>query len=126
MGLILPRLTRDVDCEGMGYPGIVLTFWLNVDDEKWTPPQKPEPPDDEGWEADPWDRYAYWEMSRKIDQVAVPAEYLDDSSVDVIYEILDCEAAYDLANGEFSDILLWAVSAYAQQRNEWLTSAVKN
>ena len=125
MGLRLPRLTREVDCEALGYPGIMLTFWLNLDDEEWQPPKVPE-----GKKANPWDRFAWWRMARAIDKIVVPAKYVEGSEPDdepTVYEIVDRQTAWELADsGGYSDILIWAVNAYNQCRNEWLASAVKN
>ena len=120
MGLRLPRLTREVDCEPLGYPGIVLTLWLNPDDQDWKPPEKPEP----------WDRFAWWHMARVIERIVVPAKYVDGSEPDdepTVYEIVDRQTAWELADsGGYSDILIWAINAYNQCRNEWLASEVKN
>ena len=123
MGLMLPKLTRDVDCEPLGYPGIVLTLWLNVDDQEWQPPKVLE-----GETANPWDRVGYWMYARMVERVVIPGTYTTDGE-DVVYDVPDRQAAYTLLNqveGFDPNILVWAVEAWRQKRAEWLASEVKN
>lgn len=117
MGLLLPVLTRDVDCEPLGYPGIVLTLRLNVSEAEYQA---------QG-EQQPWDRYGYFWVSRIVERVFVPAQYTDTGE-DLAFELPDAKAAYDLMHQDDfdSNILTWAVEAWRQKRLEWLQADVKN
>ena len=119
MGLMLPRLTRDVDCEPLGYPGIVLTLHLNVDAN-----QAYQPPED----AQPWDRYGYWYLTQIIDRIHVPGSYTEGGE-DELLELDNCELAYKLmhdGDGFDANILTWAIEAWRQSKAEWLLAEVKN
>lgn len=117
MGFKLPRLTRDVDCEPLGYPGLVLVLWLNTDSQDWQPPQ----------DAQPWDRYGWWQVSRIVERVIVPGDYSEDGEEQVI-ELPDQKAVYDLSNADGFDpaILTWAIEAWRKHRTDWLQSELGN
>lgn len=117
MGFKLPRLTREVDCGPLGYPGLRLVFWLNATDDEWKPPQ----------DAQPWDRFGYHQLSRMLEAVVIPGEYTEDGEEQRI-DITDRKAAYELEQADGFDpaILVWAVEAWRQQRLGWLQSESKN
>jgi hypothetical protein len=117
MAFKLPRLTTDVDCEPIGYPGLVVTFWLNVTTEEWEPPE----------DAKDWDTLFYHGLGRMIDRVTFPADMVDGDEPEV-WEIADGKALYDLmaADGFDQAIIIWSQSQYQDQRQERLQAEVKN
>jgi hypothetical protein len=117
MAFKLPRLTTDVDCEPIGYPGLVVTFWLNVTSEAWE-----SPPDGKAWET-----LFYHGLGRMIDRVTFPPELTDGDEPEV-WEIPDGKALFDLMNEDGFDqsIIIWAQSIYQDQRAARLEAEAKN
>ena len=120
MPIKLPRLTWDLDCEPLGYPGVVFTFWLNppiglVSDEN--PKGK-----------EPWATAFHRNMSLLLDHVTIPAEYADGEDEDLIVVISDAKALWALQHdkGFDSQLVLWASARYQDQRIERLRTAAKN
>ena len=126
MGLELPVLETDVDCEPLGYPGLVLTFWLNATnpEEEWLSPDERDPPETE---PEPWDRLWYVSYGRALLRITIPGKFSDTGKKEVI-EIPDAEAAYELERmpGFDRSIMHWALAQVAEQRTERLEAAVKN
>ena len=128
MGFKLPRLTTDVDCEPLGYPGIVFTFWLNPpnpeEGEGWVEPSKRNPPVEK---PEPWDLWWLALVAGTLDYVTVPSAYTD-SDEDEIIEIPDAKAVYELHNmpGFEQTVLNWAVEKLREERTERFKLAVKN
>jgi hypothetical protein len=117
MAFQLPKLTTDVDCGPIGYPGLEVTFWLNVTFEEWEPPEN----------AKAWDTVFYHGMARAIERVTFPADMTDSGEAEV-YDIPDGKALYDLMNaGGFDQtIIIWAQSEYQDQRRARLEASAKN
>ena len=113
----LPKLTTDVDCEPIGYPGLTVTFWLNPTGETYEPPQDGEP-----WES------AYWYgLGRTIERVTVPAE-MTESGEEQVIEIPDGKALYELVDAPGFDyqIIIWSLNQYQEQRQARLQAELKN
>lgn len=70
MGFTLPELLGDLDLEPIGYPGIVVTCWVNatLDMDSWEPPMLP----------DKWDKPYYQMMARLFRRIVVPGRYRGD------------------------------------------------
>ena len=120
MAIKLPRLTWDLDCEPLGYPGIVFTFWLNP------PLDVAEEPKKGVLKKEPWDDAFFHNMAAVMDQVTVPDEYTGDG--DLVVETPDAKAVWELQTKVFPDpqIVLWASGRYRDQRAERLQVAAKN
>ena len=117
MAFKLPRLTTDVDCEPIGYPGLTVTFWMNVTAEDWEPPK----------DSKPWETMFYHGLGRIIERVTFPAEMVDGDEPEV-WEIPDGKALYDLikADGFDQAIVIWSQSQYQDQRQARLEASAKN
>jgi hypothetical protein len=117
MGFKLPRLTTDIDCGPIGYPGLTVTFWLNPTAEQYEAPEDGEP-----WEAVHW-----WAQARIIERITVPGEYTEDGA-GLVLEIGDGQALYDLMETPGFDwqILVWAREQYGRVRQERLQAEIKN
>ena len=117
MAFKLPKLETDVDCEPIGYPGLVVTFWLNVT------PQDYEPPED----GEPWETAFYHALGRIVERVTFPASMTDTDEPEV-WDIPDGQALYALLTHEAFDqtIILWAQSQYQEQRAARLEASAKN
>lgn len=121
MPIKLPRLTWALDCEPLGYPGLVVTFWLNpprMEDEDLEPKVK---------KSGAWDTAFYRSLAIVVDEVQIPAEYTVAGRSEVV-EVPDAKALYELERGEGFDpqILLWAANRYQEQRLERLRAESKN
>jgi len=117
MGFQLPRLTTDIDCGPIGYPGLVVTCWLNVTYEEYAPPEKPEP----------WETLWYHGLGRILEQVTFPASFTDNGE-SMTVTLPDAKAVYDLMQTEGFDqqIITWVMEQYGRQRQERLQVAAKN
>jgi len=117
MAFQLPKLTTDVDCEPIGYPGLLVTFWLNITPQPWEEPPHPEE----------WERPFYFGVARMIERVTFPPSCTDSGQAEVV-EIPDAKAIYDLFNAPGFDqqIIIWAQSQYQDQRQARLQASVKN
>ena len=117
MAFKLPKLTTDVDCAPIGYPGLKVTFWLNVTFEEWKPPE----------DAQPWETVFYRGLARAIERVTFPSGMTDSGEAEV-WEISDAKALYDLMNAEGFDqtIIIWSQSQYQDQRAARLEAEAKN
>ena len=116
----LPKLTTDVDCEPLGYPGIVFVCWLNPPVEEF------EAPDGKG---EPWETPWYFQASRFIERVVIPTEYLEDEDEDLVVETDTAEAVYrleQLLQDADPQILVWAIRAYGTERQDRLRTETKN
>ena len=118
MAIKLPRLTWDLDCEPLGYPGLVFTFWLNPPIDLVS--------DEEPKGKEPWATAFHRNMALVLDRVAIPAEYADGN--ELVVEISGAKALWDLQHEEGFDpqLVLWAAARYQDQRVERLRVAVKN
>lgn len=117
MGFKLPKLTTEIDCEPLGYPGLIVTCWLNPTYLEWEPPEKPQK----------WDTEYYYGLSRLIETITIPAAFTDNGRA-VVAEVKDARAMYELLRTEGFDqtIVTWAIDQYQQQRQERLRVAAKN
>ena len=128
MGFKLPRLETDVDCEPLGYPKLLLRFWLNPwnpeEAEEWVPPDERDPPVDE---PEPWDRLWYWSIARVLQCVIIPGTF-SDTGKDEEIDIPDMQAVYDLERmpGFEQKMLNWALETLQNERLERLKAARKN
>jgi len=127
MGFKLPRLTTDVDCEPLGYPGLVFTLWLNptpADHKEWIAPADRDPPVEN---PEPWDLQWLSIIADVLDRVAIPGEYIDSGKEEII-EFPDAKAVYDLCEtpGFEQRILNWALEVLRVERQERFSVARKN
>ena len=134
MHLQLPVLTRDVDCEALGYPGVIVTYRLNLPYEEHEFPWESVPDEEarktkrgELLEAEPWLSEFYYYLARILVSVTFPAEYLGGGKAQTI-ETPDAEAVYRLmvTPGFDQQIILWSQEQYQRQRQEWLATETKN
>ena len=130
MGFKLPELRTDVDCEPLGYLGLVFRFFLNAtnpeEDDQWIEPDERDPPapvDD----LDPWDRAYYVAMSRALELVIIPGKFSTDGKEETV-DIPDARAYYDLERmpGFEQGALVWAINTFHEERQERLQVAAKN
>jgi hypothetical protein len=117
MGFQLPRLTTEIDCGPIGYPGLVVTCWLNVTYEDYKPPEK----------AKEWETQWFYGLGRILEAVTFPAT-MTDSGEPLIVTLSDARAVYDLAQTEGFDqqIINWALEQYRLQRQARLEAEAKN
>ena len=115
MAFTLPKVTTEIDCADIGYPGLVFTVWLNLTPEEWQPPAVRE---------HPWETMYYHALGRIAQSLTVPAEYGDGGSV----ELGTAEAVYRLEQTEGFDqaILPWLVARYRKVRDARLLDETKN
>ena len=94
MGFKLPVLETDVDCEPLGYPGLVFTFWLNATnpEEEWLSPAERDPP---VTDPEPWDRLWYVSYARALTRITIPPD-LSTSGKEEVLEIPDARAVFEL------------------------------
>ena len=126
MGFKLPELTTDVDCEEIGYSGLVFRFLLNATNpaETWVSPELRDPPVEE---PDPWDTLWYQGLGRALVCVIIPGKFSDTGKREVI-DIPDAQAFYELerAPGFEHDALKWALDMFMVERPERLKVERKN
>ena len=131
MAFKLPKLTWELDCEPLGYPGLTVTLVLNPDLGEYRAPWADTP---EGAErerarrqAPPWESEYYWGLGRVIETVTVPAVYTAGGQEETI-AVDSARAVYELerARGFDPQILQWALRQYADQRQERLRIERKN
>ena len=117
MAFQLPKLTTVIDCGPIGYPGLVVTFWLNLTFQEYEPP-----PD-----ALPWETPYFHALARMVESVTFPAGMTDGDEPEV-YEIDSPETLWSLWHTEGFDqqIILWAVTQYQQVRQDRLNVEAKN
>jgi hypothetical protein len=117
MGFNLPKLTTEIDCEPIGYPGLVVTCWLNPTYIEWQPPEK----------AQKWETEYHYGLARIIETITIPADYTDGGRQAVI-QVTDAKTMYEVLKTEGFDqtIVTWVVEQYQQQRQERLRVAAKN
>lgn len=115
----LPHLTWNLDCEALGYPGLVFVLWLN-------PPAQAEP--EAPSTKAPWGHPLYGMLARIIDGVCVPAEYSDTGRAEEIEIGGDGKALYELeqAAGFDPQLLIWVSRQYREQRSRRLDTELKN
>lgn len=132
MQIKLPVLTREVDCEPIGYPGVVVTYRLNLPYEKHEYPwdvikdqKQREQRQAEILEDAPWESEFYYYLSRIVESVTLPAEVAGEETV---IETPDAKAIYDLmfTPGFDQQIIIWSQVEYSKERQTWLESEVKN
>ena len=116
-GIVLPRLTNTVDCGPIGYPGIVVEFWLNP----------PIHEDNASGADDPWETVFYRQMAYIIERVRISGDYTEDGE-ELVLEVQDAKALWDLEHrGDFdSQILTWTWGQHSRDRNERLQTERKN
>lgn len=122
MPFTLPRLTWDIDCEPLGYPGLQVTFWLN-------PPVEPEPepeaePAPKGKKPQPWEAPFYASLARIIERITVPGAYTESG----VEEVAEVRSSRDVWEFERHDpqVLTWVLRQYSDQRQERLKVEAKN
>jgi hypothetical protein len=120
MGFKLPRLTTDIDCGPIGYPGLLVTCWLNMTYTDYEPPDERDP-------GRPWDTPYYYGLARVIDTITVPAEFTD-SGKQVVIDVRDSQVMYEVLTTEGFDqqIVLWAIDQYQSQRQDRMQAELKN
>ena len=117
MAFKLPKLTTDVDCEPIGYPGLVVRFWLNVTAEEWEAPE----------DAEPWETLFFHGLGRMIERIVFPPDMTDHNEEEV-WDIPTAKSLYDLMNWDGFDqaIIIWSQSQYQDQRAARLEAERKN
>ena len=132
----LPRLTAEVDCEPIGYPGLLVHFWLNVTydpdrvtDEAWAK-QATEHKEATGEDPSPreaWESDYYYAYGRIVDRVSFPAE-LTAGGEPLEIRVGSGKALYDLmcSGGFEQDIILWAATQYYRLKDARLRTESKN
>ena len=134
MDITLPVLTHDVDCEALGYPGMVVTYRLNLPYEDHEFPwevikdaKSQEQRKAEILEAEPWESEFYYYLGRIVVSVTFPAEFLGGGKAQTV-ETPDARAVHDLmfTPGFDQQIILWSQEQYQRKRTEWLASETKN
>ena len=116
----LPKLKTDVDCEPIGYPGLVFQFWLNPTllEKEWEAPEDPQP----------WDRWWYVAYARVCLKITFPADLTEGGEEEVVEDVT-AKVLYDLEKetpGFESAVVSWAWRTWDKERTERLEVAVKN
>lgn len=117
MGFKLPKLLTDIECEPIGYPGLVVKCWLNITYDVWKPPEN----------GQEWETPYYYGLARMIESVTIPAEFTDTGKA-LVCTIDGPRAMYDLmaTPGFDQTIIIWAIEQYQRQRQERLQAEIKN
>ena len=118
MGFKWPELTHDLDCAGIGYPGVTVTLVLN-----------PTPlPKDQVFSGENGDTKYYHRQLQIIQRVFVPGEYREDGEDwEVVFDSPESLWKLDAKAEDFdSRILYYAGSRFYQLRTEELPTARKN
>ena len=119
MAFKLPTLKTDVDCEPIGYPGLIFKFWLNPTrpKEEWEPPENPQP----------WQRSWYEAYARVCLKITIPAE-LTDSGEEEVTENVTAKTIYDMEQAvDFeAAVMNWAFGVWDRERTERLQVELKN
>lgn len=125
----LPRLTTEVDCAPIGYPGLEVHFWLNVTydadrvtDEDWEKAEK-QPIKERPFP----ERDYYYSLGRIIDHVLIPGKYLESEEPAVI-QVGSGQALLDLMTtpGFEQAVVNWAVGQYYTLKEQRLRAESKN
>ena len=113
----LPELTWELECEALGYPGLVVELVLNPSLAEFEPVG----------DGAPWDNEFYWQYGQIVNGVHVPGEYTESGEPEVIH-VMDGEDVYDLERmpGFDPQVLTWAMRQYSRKRQERLEAEVKN
>jgi len=134
MAFKLPTLKTAIDCEPIGYAGLLVTFRLNqvyekhsfpweaIEDEKARAKERAKV-----LEKEPWRSEFYYGLSRMLVSVTFPPDMTDTGKAETI-DITNEQAAYHLLNmpGFEQAIIVWASNQYQKQRAERLKAEVKN
>jgi len=134
MAFKLPTLTTAIDCEPIGYPGLLVTFrlnqvledyeypWESIEDEKARVKERAKV-----LEKEPWRSEFYYGLSRMMVSVTFPPEMTDTGRAETL-DITNERAAYELMNtpGFEQAIIIWASQQYQKQRADRLKAEVKN
>jgi len=128
--LRLPTLTTDVDCAPIGYPGLIVRFWLNPPLGDYAPPWAGIEDDQKrakAQEREPWLSEWFHGMGRNVIAVLVPGAYTETGQDEEI-TVGSGRDYYDLERRDDFDpaILNWAALQFASERNERLRIARKN
>jgi len=136
MAFKLPVLTDELDCEPIGYPGLVVSLRLNPGYEDhefpWEGIEDEAKRDKERarvLEAEPWLSEFYHTLARMVDLVVFPAGMNDsDTGIPELWEIPDSKALYDLmfTPGFDQNIIIWTTGQYTERNQERLKAEVKN
>jgi hypothetical protein len=129
----LPRLTWELDCEPLGYPGLTVVFWLNIDIDTSNVPSWANIEDEETRtkavrEADAWDAWPYFEALHAVESIRIPARYLHEAQGDQEVRFASAKEVWEFEHvpGFDPQILQWAMRQYRAQRQERLKVASKN
>ena len=117
MGFKLPRLTTDIDCGPIGYPGLKVRYWLNPTYEDYEPPA----------DAEPWESVWFYGLGRSIEAVTIPASMTDDGKGRTI-TIGNGKALHGLwtTPGFDQQIINWSFNQLGKQRQERREAEAKN
>ena len=134
MAFKLPVLTYELDCEPIGYPGLVVSLCLNLclDDYKypWAGIEDKEKQAKERrkiLDAEPWLSEFYYGLGRIVESVTFPEGMTDTGEAEVL-QVPDAKTLYDLLNtpGFDQSIITWATSQYTKHSQDRLKAEAKN
>ena len=117
MGFKWPELTHDLDCAGIGYPGVTVTMVLN-----------PLPlSQDMTFSGVDWDIAYYHRQAQVFKRIMIPGQYRDDGEDwEVVFDGPEDVWKLDQTVDFDSRILLYAGSQFALLRTREIPDARKN
>lgn len=134
MGFTLPKLTHDLDCGPLGYPGLVVTLQLNLPYEPLAYPwdgiedeAERQAEQERIIEAEPWQApFMLW-LGRIVTAITFPPEMSEDGKR-LRVDIPDARSLHELmfTPGFDQQIIIWASNQYNANRDEWREAARKN
>ena len=115
MGFTLPRLTTEIDCADLGYPGLAFTCWLNIIPDNWEAPKE---------NRKAWETPYYHALGRILLRLVVPPEMGDQG----IIELGTAEAIYQVEQSDGFDqqIFPWLFNQFRALRTTRLEAETKN
>jgi len=134
MAFKLPKLTTDVDCGPIGYPGLVVRFvlnpgydpyafpWADVDDK-----EKQDREREKAIKATPWLSEFWYNLGRIVAAVVFPPD-MTTSGHEEMVELDGAEDVYSFmrSKGFEQNIILWASNEYHKQAQARLRAELGN
>ena len=134
MAFKLPKLTTDIDCGPIGYPGLVVRFnlnpgfdpyafpWANIDDE-----EKRDKEREKSIRVTPWLAEFWYNLGRIVAAVVFPPEMTTSGQEETV-ELDGAEDVYSFmrTKGFEQNIIIWAAGQYHKQAQARLRAELKN
>lgn len=134
MAFKLPKLTTDIPCDEIGYPGLVVRFvlnpgydpyafpWADIDDKERRDKER-----EKAIAATPWLSEFWYNLGRIVAAVIFPPGMTSSGQEETV-EIEGAEDLYSLmhAKGFEQNIVIWAAGQYRKQADARLRAELGN